>query len=348
MRNRLRAGLDRADRVVIVAVRRPGHYIVTISTVAAGVFSSVDASAPVRRAIDSIPLLTDSDWLTFVLMTAVLAIVLRTASFVLGKVFGREPMDVMAGMIDTAGMAPSLTEHYKRRMAGDTGSASQSLDYRVRRVSARDLDTLSQINREVFARSVFSIPLDVIKQRNRGVFEANPLAFVLIEAKMRDGYEPVGMSAVLPLNRLGESLYCRNGGLCDSEVRGVHIAGPGEWSDAVVMFAIGLIRGFRGRLRDSPEVVARVFIDHLTDVLNAIRAEHPDRTSVHVYAQTERSTSGIGRLLTSLGFADSGITTGDGYPLQVLELPTATVAAPPPVAGLRTMLERLGRRARRE
>ena len=345
----MRSALDRADRVVIVALRRPGHYIVTISTVAAGVFSSVDASEPVRRAIDSIPYLTQSDWLTFVLMTAVFAIVLRTASFVLGKVFGREPMDVMAGLIDTAGMAPSLTEHYKRRMAGDTGSTSQPLDYRIRHVSARDLDTLCQINREVFGRSGFSTPLDVIKQRNRGVFEANPLAFVLIEAKLPDGYEPVGLSTVLPLNRLGESLYCRNGGLRDAEVRGVHIAGPGEWSDAVVLFAIGVIRGFRGRLRDSPQVVAQVFIDHLTDVLNAIREQHPDRPSVQVYAQTERSASGIGRLLASLGFVDSGIVTGDGYPLQVLELPIATVSGmPPPVVGLRTLLERLGRRARRE
>ncbi|MFD6224418.1 hypothetical protein [Nocardia asteroides] len=338
----LRRWRERASRTVILAARKPHHYILTVSTAAAGVFSSLEASDPVKRGIDALPVVTNSDWLGFVLFTVVIAGGLRLLSLAVGRLAGREPIDVLAGLIDESGLLPDLTSHYGRRMTGDTDATPQ-LDYRVRHLDDRDLDTLCQINREAFARSGFATPLDVIRQRNLSVHQVNPLSYSLIEAAVDGSFVPVGFSCILPLNRLGEASYCRTGGLTDAQLRGIHLTRPGEWSDAVVLFSVGLLRGFRGRLGASPLTISQIFIDHLAEVLLDVHAADPARPTTRIYAQTEHTGTGVARLLNAFGFADTGVVTGDGYPLQMLEIPLGTIdpASVPSAPALRALLEQL-------
>ncbi|MEV0064579.1 hypothetical protein [Nocardia sp. NPDC050718] len=333
---------ERVDRAVILAARKPNHYILTASTATAGVFSSLEIADPVKRGIDALPVVTNSDWLGFVLFTVVIAAGLRGLSLAVGRLAGREPIDVLAGIIDDSGLLPDLTSHYGRRMTGDTDATPQ-LDYRVRHLDDRDLDTLCQINREAFARSGFATPLDVIRQRNLSVHQVNPLAYSLIEAQVDGTFVPVGFSCILPLNRLGEAAYCRTGGLTDAQLRGLHLSRPGEWSDAVVLFSVGLLRGFRGRLGASPLTISQIYIDHLAEVLLDIHAADPTRPTTRVYAQTEHAGTGVARLLAAFGFADTGVVTGDGYPLRMLEMPLGAIdaATAPTAPGLRALLERL-------
>ncbi|MFI8974463.1 hypothetical protein ACIGO9_16360 [Nocardia asteroides] len=338
----LRRWRERASRTVILAARKPHHYILTVSTATAGVFSSLEASDPVKRGIDALPVVTNSDWLGFVLFTVVIAGGLRLLSLAVGRLAGREPIDVLAGLIDESGLLPDLTSHYGRRMTGDTDATPQ-LDYRVRHLDDRDLDTLCQINREAFARSGFATPLDLIRQRNLSVHQVNPLSYSLIEAAVDGSFVPVGFSCILPLNRLGEASYCRTGGLTDAQLRGIHLTRPGEWSDAVVLFSVGLLRGFRGRLGASPLTISQIFIDHLAEVLLDVHAADPARPTTRIYAQTEHTGTGVARLLTAFGFADTGVVTGDGYPLQMLEIPLGTIdpASVPSAPALRALLEQL-------
>ncbi|MEU3013782.1 hypothetical protein [Nocardia asteroides] len=338
----LRRWRERASRTVILAARKPHHYILTVSTATAGVFSSLEASDPVKRGIDALPVVTNSDWLGFVLFTVVIAGGLRLLSLAVGRLAGREPIDVLAGLIDESGLLPDLTSHYGRRMTGDTDATPQ-LDYRVRHLDDRDLDTLCQINREAFARSGFATPLDIIRQRNLSVHQVNPLSYSLIEAAVDGSFVPVGFSCILPLNRLGEASYCRTGGLTDAQLRGIHLTRPGEWSDAVVLFSVGLLRGFRGRLGASPLTISQIFIDHLAEVLLDVHAADPARPTTRIYAQTEHTGTGVARLLNAFGFADTGVVTGDGYPLQMLEIPLGTIdpASVPSAPALRALLEQL-------
>ncbi|WP_342802245.1 hypothetical protein [Nocardia sp. No.11] len=333
---------ERAARAVILAARKPNHYILTVSTATAGVFSSLELADPVKRGIDALPVVTNSDWLGFVLFTVVIAAGLRGLSLVVGRLAGREPIDVLAGIIDESGLLPDLTSHYGRRMTGDSDATPQ-LDYRVRHLDDRDLDTLCQINREAFARSGFATPLDLIRQRNLSVHQVNPLAYSLIEASVDGTFVPVGFSCILPLNRLGEAAYCRTGGLTDAQLRGLHLSRPGEWSNAVVLFSVGLLRGFRGRLGASPLTISQIYIDHLAEVLLDIHTADPARPTTRVYAQTEHTGTGVARLLAAFGFADTGVVTGDGYPLRMLEVPLGTIdaATAPTAPGLRALLERL-------
>ncbi|MGW5437341.1 hypothetical protein [Nocardia asteroides] len=114
-------------------------------------------------------------------------------------------------------------------------------------------------------------------------------------------------------------------------------------SDAVVLFSVGLLRGFRGRLGASPLTISQIFIDHLAEVLLDVHAADPARPTTRIYAQTEHTGTGVARLLNAFGFADTGVVTGDGYPLQMLEIPLGTIdpASVPSAPALRALLEQL-------
>ncbi|MGW5315994.1 hypothetical protein [Nocardia thailandica] len=349
LRSRLRWVTDRVERALVLASRRPDHYILSVATVTAGVFSSLEWSDPVKKAIDALPVVTVSDWLGFVLFTVVIAAVLHLLSFAVRRWSGRDPVEQLAGLLDARGLLPSLSEHYERRMAGtlDAADAAHPLGYRVRHVGEHEVDLVCQINREVFARTGFATPLDIVKLRNHSVHRVNPLAFTLVEAEIDGRFVPVGMSAVLPLNRFGEAAYCRNGGLRDDQIRGSHIAPPGTACEAVLLFSVGLLRSFRGRLGTSPLTISTIFVDHAVEILRDIHAADPLLPRVRVFAQTELPGSGVTRLLDATGFADTGLVTGDGHPLRVLEVPLGALGegAVPTTEGLRALLGRLRGRA---
>ncbi|WP_147471517.1 hypothetical protein [Nocardia stercoris] len=301
--------------------------MVAASIAAAGLLGSLRPFRPMFQQIEHIPDVIDSDWLNTVLMTPVAYLCIKGAALLIRRAFGRDPFEAFAATLDRTAGAPSLTKHFERRMAG---YPAEVLDYRMRIVTGRELDLLSQLNREVFGRTAFSLPLDVIKRRNRSLFEANPLVFAFIEARIGSGYVPIGMSNILPLNAIGDSLYCRTGGLRDSQLRGVHVAGVGEWPESVLLFSMGILRSFRGRLADSPLTLGNVFVDHLAEIVAATRSRQVGESQLRVLAQTEYPRGGIGKLLQRCGFTDSGIVTGDGYPLW--EIRGAVPSATPPSA----------------
>lgn len=169
-------------------------------------------------------------------------------------------------------------------------SVHHSLEYRTRLIQPNELDLLCRINHELFSRSPFSAPLHAITERNLSIFEVNALSFALVEAKVHDAFVSVGMSSILPLNRYGESVYCLTGGLKDIELRGHHIAAPGEWSNAVLIFIVGFTREVRGLLRDRPlTAIAHVVFDHGSHIISSMRVRHPERRNVRLLAQTNRS-----------------------------------------------------------
>ncbi|MEV2218253.1 hypothetical protein AB0E01_00020 [Nocardia vinacea] len=204
-------------------------------------------------------------------------------------------------------------------------SVHHSLEYRTRLILPDELDPLCRINHELlFSRSQFSASLHAIRERNLSIFEVNALSFAVVEAKVHDAFVPVGMCSILPLNRYGESIYCLTGGLKDIELRGHHIAAPGEWSNAVLIFIVGFTREVRRLLRARPlTAIANVVFDHGSHVISSMRVRHPERRNVRLLAQTNRSNGGINSLF-QYGGSNTGIITGDGYLLQelILEVPT--------------------------
>jgi hypothetical protein len=69
--------------------------------------------------------------------------------------------------------------------------------------------------------------------------------------------------------------------------------------------------------------IANIVFDHCSIVVAAMRQRNPERDHMRLLAQTDRSNGRMGRLLRH-GGTDTGITTGDGWPLYelVVQLPT--------------------------
>ena len=112
-------------------------------------------------------------------------------------------------------------------------------------------------------------------------------------------------------------------GLADEEITGRHVARQGEWSDAVVLFSMGLTRAGRGRM--GRNIMADTFLDHLLVILSEMHAQNPGRTVASFYAQTERPTGAIGRLLARLNFKQTDMKTGDGFNLWEAEVQIPTL-----------------------
>jgi hypothetical protein len=200
----------------------------------------------------------------------------------------------------------------------DSFFEQSNLEYRTRLANAEDMEILCEVNYNLFAQGVFSASISSVRARNLSVFDANPLTFANVEARIGDTFVTVGMSSVLPLNSYGRSVYCRSGGLKDIELRGCHIAAPDEWSDAFVVFIIGFLPTARGRLRDRPfTAISNVVFDHCSTVVAAMRQRHPEQSHVRLLAQTDRSNGGMGRVFRR-GGTYTGMTTGDGWPLYEL------------------------------
>ncbi|MGX1779491.1 hypothetical protein ACWIGW_45795 [Nocardia brasiliensis] len=197
-------------------------------------------------------------------------------------------------------------------------AAGHGLPYRTRIVHPGELEYLCRINYELFSGGTFSASLQKVRERNVDILRVNRLSFAIVEAEVRGEFVPIGMSSMLPLNRYGEAQYCRTGGLRDIDLRGRHIAAPDEWSDAVLIFIIGLTRAARGRLRDRPlTAIANIVFDHGAHLISSMHARHPGNRQLRLLAQTDRSNGGMNRLF-QFGGSSTGITTGDGYPLYEL------------------------------
>ncbi|MEV2210577.1 hypothetical protein AB0H86_03545 [Streptomyces sp. NPDC050997] len=213
-----------------------------------------------------------------------------------------------------------MEQQVHNRLRDDAAQGGQPLRCRYRRIELHELELFNQLNREVFKHTAFTLPLHVIRRRNNELFSADPMMFGIVEASKDGHYTPVGMSHIIPLNDLGASLYVRNGGLKDSEISARYAAKQGEWSDSLVLFSMGILKSSRDLLKDRHLLLPAVFADHLVDLISEMCSLHPDRSHVRVYAQTEKPNGGIGRLLARLGFEETSIIGGDGYPLWELRL----------------------------
>lgn len=311
------------ERLIVVAIRSPKQYVVGLSALAAGVFSSVEASEPVKQWIDGFPFIVGSDWLYAVIFTVIIGVVVTAFSKLLSSVWGVQPFEAVAEFVADSSPLPGIDGYVARRLREVANPSNRALPYRVELVSEGDLELFNQLNREIFAFTAFALPLRVIRKRNKAIFRTNPSTAAIIYAVGEEMSVPVGISHVIPMNDLGASLYIRDGGLADREITGRHVARQGEWSNAVVLFSMGLTRAGRGRMGHN--ILADAFLDHLLIMLTEIRARNPDRRSASVYAQTERPTGAIGRLLTRLDFKQTDIETGDGVRLWEVEVQIPTL-----------------------
>lgn len=310
------------EYIFILAVRRPGNYLTSLAAILSGIFNSLTISQPIKQAIDDIPYVVGSDWVYFILFTVVLGTILYIVAPAIRLFIGVQPFELLASYADSSEVVPNL-DHYvenrlQRRLLSNT--SSPLLDYRFRTIERGDLEIFNQINREVFRLTAFALPLHVIKKRNIGLFKANSSIYALIEAVKDDEYVPVGMSSILPLNDIGASLYIRNGGLRDDEIQPRHIASKDEWSNGIILFAMGILPSSRSLLKNKRALFIDVFGDHLISLLQDMRLKNPEKTTTSLYAQVEKPRGGIGRLLSQLGFEETTITTGDGCKLWEMEL----------------------------
>jgi hypothetical protein len=324
------------ERAAIVAVRHPAQYMISLSAFAAGIFTSLDESDRVKVTIDDLPYIQGSDWLFFTFFTLAFAVVLRLGSWAIGSVWGVQPFEAIASYADSARLWPDLAGYVDRRLTeaqvieeSETGKLpSGKLPYRVRLIKESELIQFSQLNREIFAYTAFSLPLHAVSRRNTNLFRANPHMFAFVEAELPSGYVTVGISHVVPLNSIGSALYLRNNGLRDAEISERHIAPLGVWADVIVLFSMGLVRPARGRLEDKHLALPYVYADHLVQIIKTMRGTQGDRTHITVCAQTERPAAGIGRMLSHLGFVETGMISGDGFPLWEMNMPLTALSVP--------------------
>jgi hypothetical protein len=311
------------ERGVIVALHRPQQYIVGLSVVVAGIFASLPISRPVKAAIDRTGYLVDSDWLRGAVWFVIIWITVNIACKLLSNFFGVQPFEVIADVVSRTALIPALDDTVRRRLKGAVTSQRKPLTYRVQLIESSELELFDQLNREVFAYTTFALPLRDIRRRNNAIYKVNPATSAVILAAANGREVPVGISHILPLNQSGAASYVRDGGLSDSKITARDIAKRGEWSDAIVLFSMGLTRSSRGRLR--PTILSDVFLAHLLMILVEIRAQNPNQTLTYVYTQTERPSSGIGILLKRFGFEQTSIKTGDGYTLWEREADLASL-----------------------
>ena len=131
-------------------------------------------------------------------------------------------------------------------------SKHSSLDYRTRPIQSDEFDRLCRINHDLFSGSSLGTSLHDIEERNHSILEKNSLSFSLVEAKTHDGYFAVGMSSMLPLNQLGESVYCRTGRSQGYRTpRSTH-SRAGRTVGRASIFIVGSLNEFRGCLRAYP------------------------------------------------------------------------------------------------
>lgn len=315
--------LWKLERIIIVGIRRPGQYLVVLSAIVAGIFSSLEISEPIKKSIDDIPYVTWSEWLYTAIFTLLFSIVLYTLSFVIGSLWGVQPLEYVVSFIDAIDIAPSIADYAERKLKRYDNGRILSFDYRVRRVQSGELDMFNQINREIYKLTAFSLPLHRISQRNKELFNKNSSMFAIIDANIGGRYIPIGISHILTLNDLGKAMYVRQGGLKDGDIRAEHITASGEWSSAIVLFSMGVLPAFRNRLKDRYLTLPYVFVDHLVEIVFDMRTSDPDRADTYVYAQTEKPHGGIGKLLLTMGFENTSITTGDGCTLWRAKLDIA-------------------------
>lgn len=308
------------ERFVIIAIRHPQQYFVTLSAIVSGVFASLEVSAPIKQAIDDLPLLVGNNWLYYTLFLVLFWCIFNFLSWLLGLFFGLHPFEFIASYVDSLKIAPSLNDYVKKRLKNSSNPDSTSVDYRVRIIDKNELSEFNQLNRELFAFTAFSLPLQKIRKRNNRLFEANSLMFAMVDANIDGRFIPVGISHIIPLSDLGKALYVTNKGIKDSEIKPEHIAAEDEWSNAILMFSMGILPPFRNVLKDKYLTLPYVFAEHLIQLVSEMKKHYPQMNTTWIYSQTEKAHGGIGKMLMALGFENTDITTGDGFILWELKL----------------------------
>ena len=305
----------RVERIVITTVRRPGQYILTVSAIAAAFLSALDVMTPLKEDLADLPLVGDSEPVFYCVVVVVVAIVLKGLSRALSTVVGIHPFEWLAEYVGDQVRLPKLTGSINRQLETKSPDADVPLAYQVRPVGAGELEAFNQLNRDLFRFTSFSLPLRTIRRRNSSMYKVNPATIAFVEAFLADRYAPVGISHIVPLNEVGAALYVRDDGLRDGELTGNHMARRGQWSDAIVLFSMGLAKAARPRLVGDGNIVLGVYAQHLGLVLGEMVDANPGKTETYLYSQTERADGDIVRLLSELHFVDTEMTSGDGFRL---------------------------------
>ena len=309
---------------LIIALRNPKYYHITLSGIFAGIFSSLKISEPIKKMFDTIPYLVGSDWIYSTTFAAIFWILLYLISWLSSSFFGVQPFEFIANNIESLKGSPDFTSYIESRLKSNS-TYSVSGDYRVRIVqNDNDLSKFNQINRELFSFTAFALPIQVIKNRNKTLFQANKLTAALVEAQINQSdYIPIGISHIIPLNDLGKALYVKNDGLKDGEIRAEHIANSEEWSNAILLFSMGILPPYRKMVRDKSLTLVFVFLEHLIKVIAEMQISNPKEPYTYIYVQTEKPNKGIGKIISRVGFQKLDILSGDGYPLWEKRLGTS-------------------------
>src|ERR687889_612472 len=133
----------RIEHFLIIALRSPGKYLLLISGISSGLFTSLEMSEPVKTAIDKLPYIVDSDWLHWVIFTVVLGVFLHIAAALISPVFGFQPFEAIASYVDSMSVTPTLTEYVAKRLERPSSSDSSNIPYRERNLDHNELDELN-------------------------------------------------------------------------------------------------------------------------------------------------------------------------------------------------------------
>ncbi|MHB8136739.1 MAG: hypothetical protein ACYDH1_21210, partial [Anaerolineaceae bacterium] len=200
----MREFLWKIELFFILAIRHPQTYVIPLSLVISGIFNSLEISEPIKVFIDNIPFVVGSAWLYSVLFAIIFYVLLNLLSLICGSVFGVQPFEIISKYIDSKNIPMNLANYVERKLMKSLES-NIPLDYRVRIIDENDLELYNQLNRKIFSLTAFSLPIDKIRKRNTSLFKTNKCAFAFIEINVHGLYMPIGISHILPLNKIGKS-----------------------------------------------------------------------------------------------------------------------------------------------
>ncbi len=308
------------EHFLIIGLRQPKAYLFVSSSICAQIFTSLKISDPIKQYISTIPHIVFSDSIANVIFFVIFGILFYFISWLLSSLFGYQPFEFLANHIDSLKEVPSFTSYIESRLKGKSIYSTEG-SYRLKIAQGNDLSTFNQINRDLFRFTLFSLPLQIINKRNNEIFKANKLTTAVIEAQVsQTQYTPIGISHVVPLNSLGKTQYVMNNGLKDSQIRFEHVSKPQEWSNAIVLFSMGILPPCRRLIKNRYLAIVFIFLEHLTNLISEMRLYHPTKTCTYIYVQTEKSSKGIGRILSLIGFQKLDIISGDGHRIWEIKL----------------------------
>jgi hypothetical protein len=177
-----------------------------------------------------------------------------------------------------------------------------------------DWNQLLRLNEEGFDRTAFELDHSKMARRNTEWVRKNDRLFMLVKSTIPKVDQPdyIGYTAVVPMTDAGADVYFR-GLIKDQDLPASLICGPGEPTQALVIFAIALSRTLRGVQSLGRPQLGRLLkaLEYHIDVAAKAHSGHPK--GILLWSQTEHK--GVASHLRTRGFTatDPPTKSAEGF-----------------------------------